>query len=313
MRAFITGAGGFVGNLLWEALEKEGFEVAGCCLSQSGNSNRSLYPIDILDSAALSNVIVEFAPDVIYHLAAISFVPDCEKDFARAFAVNVCGTEEVVRAASLLRTAPRVVFISSGNVYGDLTLTTLPLTEDSPVCPTNTYSLTKVMAEEVIKKYDRTGAIHGVIFRPFNHIGPGQSDRFVVASFARQFAMMSLGKASRRLHVGNLTSYRDFTDVRDIVLAYVQGAFRGAGVYLLASGEVHSIQKIVYLLEQISGISPEIITEPDRQRDGTAEEIRPDVYPLRVEKELGWKPQVPLKQSIRDVFDYWISVEKEVA
>jgi GDP-4-dehydro-6-deoxy-D-mannose reductase len=313
MKAFITGASGFVGQFLWQALDKTGWQVFGCCLGKPPLLKQSdrFFTLDICDTSQVYSIFRDVQPTAVFHLAAMSFVPDCEKDFQKALAVNVGGTKVVAEAIAGLSNNPALVFVSSGNVYGDITEDVLPLTEDSPVSPTNMYSLTKVMAEEVIRTYSRTGRFRAVIFRPFNHIGPGQSEHFVVSNFARQFARMKLGKRSRRLDVGNLDAKRDFTDVRDIVAAYIQGACSGSGTYLLGSGRPHSILEIVRKFEVLTGIDVELVEDSVRVRSGKSEEVIPLVSCEKVRQELEWSPQISLDQSLMDVYQYWLTQEQK--
>ena len=309
MRAMVTGAGGFVGPYLIEHLLANGDEVYAVTLEKTarGLPYKSEY-FDIVDPEACRKAISSYKPEVIYHLAGISFVPEAEEDFKKALLVNVLGTGNIYRISHLLEIQTKIVFVSSAEVYGKINSSDLPIKETTPLAPANNYSLSKAMAELVAKRYSSLGNLSHVILRPFNHIGPGQDSRFVASSFARQLAQIKQGKIPPLLNVGNLEARRDFTDVRDIVRAYRLAALKGSGLYNLASGKSISIRSILDLLITVSGLKVEVRIDQSRMRASEVPELYADIS--KAEKELGWKPQYEVRNTLEDLYKYWLDVEK---
>jgi GDP-4-dehydro-6-deoxy-D-mannose reductase len=310
MKALITGACGFVGKHLAEHLLSKGDEVVGTVYQGQRQYPFPTFAFDITEFHSVRSVLNEVKPDIVYHLAAISFVPEAEKNFSRTLMVNVAGVENLCRAIVDLELSSRLLFVSSAEVYGKISPQDLPISERCSPCPMNNYSLSKLMAEEVVNRYQRSYGLQSVIMRPFNHIGPGQNDRFVSSSFARQLAQIGAGKMEAKLSVGNLTAMRDFTDVRDVVKAYRMAALTGSGVYNIASTYPLAIQTILETLIEISQLQVRVETDPARMR---ASEV-PEIYGSyeRAQNELGWHPEIPLTTTLRDIFEEWVRIEQNV-
>ncbi len=213
-------------------------------------------------------------------------------------------TNNIVRACHLHQFKTKVVYISSAEVYGRIRPQDLPLTEVTPPKPGNNYSLSKLMAEQLMYRYEQGGYVVPVIMRPFNHVGPGQNQRFVASTFASQLAAIAVGKAPPVLSVGNLSARRDFSDVRDIVRAYRLGAERGSGIYNLGAGRSYAVQEVLDILIEISGLNVRIEQDPARMR---AAEV-PEVFGsyARAEHELGWRPTISLRDSLAQVYEHWL-------
>jgi len=310
MRALIVGGRGFVGGFLIEHLLASSDEVYIAALEEpetipTFNGGRvSSVTLDITDSKRCGQVIQEIAPQAVYHLAGISFVPEAETDFERTLKVNVAGTANLARACHLMDKNIAFFFTSSAEVYGAVTPDQCPLREDSVVRPTNNYSLSKRMAELVVERYQRLGQIRAVIARPFNHIGPGQDHRFVASNFALQLARIAKGQAPPTLFVGNLEARRDFSDVRDIVRAYRALAAGGDGVFNLGSGQARSIQELLDTLIDISGLDVEIKQDGTRMRGPEVRELYGSFQ--KAKTLVGWEPQVPFRQTLEDIYHNWL-------
>ncbi|MDE3138657.1 MAG: GDP-mannose 4,6-dehydratase, partial [Acidobacteriota bacterium] len=226
VRALITGGQGFVGRHLAQHLRSAGDEVTV--------ADRET---DVTVRGALSAALAVARPDVVFHLAAMTSVAESWKRPAEYTRVNVLGTANLLDAAHEVVPDARVVVVSSAEVYGVVREDQLPLRESSPAVPANPYSTSKLEAELVAREAVRSRGQWVVIARPFNHIGPGQSTSFVVPALIRRM----LDATAQGLHfimVGDLSTRRDFSDVRDVVRAYrLLGEWGGAGeVYNVASG-----------------------------------------------------------------------------
>lgn len=305
MRALVTGACGFVGGYLIPHLCAAGDEVLGTVLPEAAGRTYP-YPtvaLDVTDSVAVFETIYNFKPDIIYHLAGMAFVPEAEENFVRALTINVGAVSHIFRACHLLDNKATVVVVSSADMYGRIQPADLPLTEETPIRPASNYGLSKAMAELVPERYTQFGQVRAVIARPFNHIGPGQNERFVASNFARQLALIGAGKTAPVLRVGDLEARRDFSDVRDVVAGYRLAGIKGNGLYTFCSGRAVSIRTLLDTLITVSGVSVTVEIDPARLRQVETPEIYGSY--AKAERELGWRPTISLEQSLRDIYERW--------
>jgi GDP-4-dehydro-6-deoxy-D-mannose reductase len=306
MRALVTGASGFVGAHLIDHLLDRGDEViAAVAPGTKPKQNVPIFEGNITDYTRTIDIVSQANPDVIYHLAGIAFAPAAENDFLSALSVNVGGTFNVMRGAHLLDKNISVVHISSGEVYGRVSHEHIPVREELPPKPANSYSLTKLMSEQVALRYESGSKVRIITARPFNHTGPGQSDVFVCSSFAKQLALIKLGKAEPIMKVGNLSPQRDFSDVRDIVKAYRLAAEKGTGTYNLGSGKPVAVEVVLHTLREIAGIDVRIELDPSRMRPAEVPVLYADIS--KANKELGWVPRYSLRDTLHDTYQYWLS------
>lgn len=294
MRALITGGSGFVGTWLAAHLRERGDEVVTIDIET-----------DIADQPALNPVIMDAAPDAIFHLAAKTHVGESWEDPAEVLRVNVLGTGAVLAAARRLPVSPTVLVVSSAEVYGTVTADQLPITEDVPVAPATPYAASKAAAEQIALQAWRGYAQPIVIVRPFNHVGPGQAPNFAVSALARRI-VEAMRAGSRSLRVGTLSTRRDFTDVRDVVKVYRLLVERGdaGGVYNVCSGTDVAISDVAARLLELSNADLELVVDPDLVRPVDVPVLRGS--PERVERVTGWKPTIPLNDTLRDVLSYWM-------
>jgi GDP-4-dehydro-6-deoxy-D-mannose reductase len=262
------------------------------------------HSLDVTKLAQCSDLFANYRPEVVYHLAGVAFAPNAERDFAVALSVNVLGTYNILRACADLGQPCRVLVISSAEVYQRVEQEDLPLTEEHAVFPLHNYGLSKLLAENVVQRFSSYDLLKTVVVRAFNHIGAGQKPDFVVSNFARQLAEIAKGKTEAVIRVGNLNARRDFSDVRDIVRGYRLVAMNGSGMYNLGSGQAVSIAEMLAMLIEISGLKVDVCEDPERMRRLEV----PVVYGsyCRAEKELGWKPKFSLRESLEEVYQYWL-------
>ena len=289
MKVLISGSSGFVGQHLVDEIKKTTHQFIDLPIE-----------IDICEADSVESFIHEHSPDVIFHLAAISAIPECEKNFKKALEVNVLGTENILNSARKLSSPPKIIFISSANVYGIVSDEELPLNETSLVKPNNNYAITKVMAEELVKKYERDTKTSCVIFRAFNHVGPGQTENFVIPSFIKQVADIKKGTQSPKMRVGNLTAKKDFSDVRDIVKAYVKAIDSGSGVYNLGSGNIYSVEEILAKIISYGGEEVQVEIDPERYRENELPVLSTSTK--KANQDLDWQAKISIDQSIADIF-----------
>jgi GDP-4-dehydro-6-deoxy-D-mannose reductase len=294
VRSLITGGRGFVGTWLAEHLRERGDEVVAID-----------YEVDVTDPVALLEAVTAAAPDAIYHLAALTHVGDSWKDPLQVLQVNVIGTAALLAAARQCGTDPRILVTSSAEVYGAVTDPSLmPLDELTPTAPLTPYAASKLAAEALIGQAFRGHGQEVIVVRPFNHIDPGQTPNFAVPALAKRIV-----EADRRgdssIAVGNLAARRDFTDVRDVVKAYRMLIDSGTPgeVYNVCSGHDVAIEEIATTLLRLAGASLEFKTDPALTRPVEVPVLRGD--PTRLQHATGWKPEIPLDQTLADVLEYW--------
>lgn len=301
MRVLITGGNGFVGTHLTAELRSRGADVV--IAGRPSDDSHIDMPLDLGDTGNVRAVVEAAGASVIFHLAAQAFVPAATTDPLATYDTNVIGTARVIEAMRGLRgEAPaKLVYVSSGEVYGAHAGTIYPLRETAPAHPATPYAASKLAAETIIAASAKTYGISAVVARPFNHIGPGQSENFVVAAFARRLAGIAAGGAPL-LPVGNLTSQRDFLDVRDVARAYADLAERGVPgeIYNVCSGVPVRIQELLRQLVMAARVGVEIREDPALVR---AVEV-PISYGdnAKLVAATGFRPTFTLAHSLRDIY-----------
>jgi GDP-4-dehydro-6-deoxy-D-mannose reductase len=310
MRVLITGGTGFVGTHLIRLLEPARCQIS--VLSSHAPSARQpdveYHQVDIRDRAKVESVVREIKPHQIYHLAGITSVEASWVDPRLTFEVNVLGAHSLFDAAMNLPIAPRILNVSTSQVYDSAAAR---LTEQSPVSPSNPYAASKAMAELLAPLYKNRSTRGIITARPFNHTGSGQLPNFVLSSIAKQFAEIEMGMRPPKLSLGNINVKRDFTDVRDVVRAYnMLLADEGpSGVYNVCSGVAVGLYDIVQMFQSISGIHAAIEMDSEKVRPDEIPEICGD--PRKLEKDTGWRREIPIDKSVEDLLSYWRSQMSE--
>ncbi|GIF25435.1 GDP-4-dehydro-6-deoxy-D-mannose reductase [Actinoplanes tereljensis] len=304
MTALVTGATGFAGAHLMEALRQSG-EAEAYGTSLSGSADGHIRQTDLTDYDAVVALLDELRPETIFHLAAFASPALSFKEPVVAVTSTLAMQINLFQACLALRIKPRIVVVSSGQIYGMSDAARLPLDESTPLDLPSPYAVAKVGQENLVSMYAKLG-VESVIARPFNHIGPGQQPGYLVADLTKQIADLERDGGGV-LRVGNLSSKRDFTDVRDVVRAYIQLAAKGTigEVYNVCTGRSRSGQEILDLL--LTASDAQIRTEPDpaRMRPADVPDLRGDATKIRL--DAGWVPEIPLEQTLSDTLAYWRS------
>ena len=294
MHVFITGIGGFVASRLVRYLAGRGERVSGSYIGKRPDSpGVDLHEVDLVDREGLKRAVCTAAPDAIVNLAGLSHIGESwEWDkMADYFWANVAGTENVLAAAA----GRPVVIASSADVYGTVLPEEQPIPEDRRIAPQTPYALTKAAAERLAAN------ANAVIVRSFNLIGPEQSPKFALPSWAAQLAAIGRGEREPLLEVGDLSTARDFLHVDDGVAAYRLLAEKGSPgtVYNLASGKAVSMRHALDRLLAISGIKAEVKEGIYPPRPYDIPYLAGDASRLRA---LGWKPERTLDDALTDLW-----------
>ena len=312
----ITGIGGFVGkHLARHLLSKNNYTITGTYHSDTGlpqfndiQDKITLVKIDLQDSAAVNDLILKHKPDVIFHLAAQTSPAESFKNPAYTLTNNIICELNILEFLKNNKLTTRLIIISTSETYGLIKPEDLPVDELTQLRPANPYAVSKIAQDYLALQYFLSYKVDVVRLRPFNHIGPGQSDKFVVSSFAKQIAQIEKGQKDPVMKVGNLEAKRDFTDVRDVVGAYEFAVGKAASgeAYNIGQGRSHAIREILDIL--LTNATKKIAVEQDPTL------IRPVDLPdvvcdaTKFSIMTGWKPEIPVERTVKDILDYWRSL-----
>jgi GDP-4-dehydro-6-deoxy-D-mannose reductase len=308
MTVLVTGASGFVGRRLVEALRRRlgaDERLVGWDHSADASDDIERHAVDLTDAAAVDAAVRLAPPTQIFHLAAISSVGQSQGAARATHEVNVTGTLNLAEALRAHAPGARLVFASSGEVYGSAFSYRAALDETSPARPLNPYARSKLAAEFLLQ--DRLSDVCPVIaLRLLNHIGPGQDERFVVPGFAAQIARIEKGLVPPRLLVGNLAAERDFLDVDDVIDAYLATLGLGApglSIYNVASGKPRSIASILDRLVALSTAKFEVEPDPARLRPSEIARTLCDASAFRT--LTGWQPKRDIDATLVQILEWW--------
>ena len=308
MKALVTGAAGFAGSHLIEHLvELQGGPVDGTLRPTIETPPAALegklraHTCDITNADDLDRVLGEVHPTHIFHLAGPAHVGQSFAAGAATIQAIAVGSAYLLDAVAGLDPMPRVLLVSSAEVYR---AQSEPQTEDTPLDPRSPYGVGKLAAEAYARVLARARAVPVVIVRPFNHFGPRQSERFVCAAFAKQIAAAELGLGPRQIRTGNLDMERDFSDVLDAVRSYPIALDRGepGTAYNMASGRACAVREVLKKMMALSKVSLEVLVDPSIGRPQDPPRVVGDASRLRA---LGWEPRIPFEQTLSRTLDYW--------
>lgn len=315
-KILITGASGFAGGYLSEHLHaQDKFEIFGTYHQEDGfihspvKEKIQFRKIDLLDAQSVLSLINEIKPDLLFHLAGAASPAKSFADPIGTFAANVNSQINILEAMAKYKLLnSRILIISSAEIYGRVAPTELPIDEDAPLSPSSPYAVSKIAQDYLGLQYYMSYKLQCIRVRPFNHIGPHQSTKFVVADFSKQIAEIEKGVKEPIIFVGNLEAKRDFTDVRDIVKAYymVQELGMPGEVYNIGSGISRSAKEILDILLSLTTRKISIKVDPQKLRPSDT----PDIIcnNKKLTDLTGWQPKIPLKQTLQDTLDYWRNI-----
>ena len=313
MKVLITGITGFAGSHMAEyLLGMGGIEVYGVERWRSKTENIDhikgeikLLECDVRDASSVRKLIEDINPDRIFHLAAQSFVPTSWHAPAETLTTNIIGELNIFEAVRQIGINPFIQIAGSSEEYGLVEEKDLPITEETPLKPLSPYAVSKVGQDLLGYQYYMSYKLNIVRTRAFNQTGPHRGEPFVCSNFAKQIAMVEKGLQEPVIYAGDLSTIRDFTDVRDTVKAYwlALEKCKPGEVYNIAMGKGYSVKEVLDIL--LGFTNKKIQVKQDEKR------MRPSDVPILIGdctkfKELtGWKPEIPFQKTLEDLLDYW--------
>lgn len=314
-KALITGISGFVGSHLAELLLKKGFEVHGIIRWRSKTENIDdfkeeliLHDGDMTDFSSLIKILKQVKPDYIFHLAAQSFVLTSWKSPSQTLYTNVIGTSNLLEAITSLKDDsfdPVVQLAGTSEEYGLVFPNEVPIKETNPLRPLSPYGVSKVATDMLALQHFRSYGIKTITTRSFNSTGPKRGEVFVCSTFAKQIAEIEKGKREPVIYHGNLDAKRDFTDVRDIVRAYLLTVekCKPGEAYNICSGKSLSMKEMLLMLLSLTDVSVKLKKDPNRMRPSDVSILHGDYSKFR--EATGWQPTIDIKQTLKDLLNYW--------
>jgi len=265
----------------------------------------NLIDCDLLDGFSTRKLIGSVKPDRIFHLAAQSHVPTSWNSPAATLEDNILGQLNIFEAVRDFGLDPLIQIAGSSEEYGMVYPDEVPMKESNPLRPLSPYAVSKLAQEMLAYQYHQSYGIKSIVSRGFNHSGPRRGENFVDSSFARQIARIEKGLQEPVIYVGDLTSKRDFTDVRDMVRAYwllLEECTPGE-VYNIGSGTTRSMQEVLDMLLGLSRVKVDVRVDPTRLRPSDVMILWADAS--KFTEATGWKAEISYEQTLRDLLDYW--------
>lgn len=310
MNVLVTGVNGFVGPYLVSEIKKyfgnENIRIYGTYYEDKhldGLSDIALYNLNILDKRNVYEVIKNIKPDYVFHLAAQSSVAMSWREPQLTFDINVNGTINLLSAVKAINERCKILIVGSSDEYGNIQY--LPIDEEHSLNPQSPYAVSKVSQEMIARIYTKAYDMNIIMTRSFNHIGPSQEPTFVISDWAKQVADIERGLKEPVINVGNIQVRRDFTDVRDIVNAYVKLIDKGeiGEVYNVGSGNMYKLEDILKSILTYTSKDIEIRVNNDKIRPIENEEIQCDNSKIR--EHIDWNISYKIEDILLDVIRYW--------
>jgi GDP-4-dehydro-6-deoxy-D-mannose reductase len=311
-RAFVTGIAGFVGSHMAEALLAAGYEVWGLFRTRSKTDNIEgiidrlhLIDADLMDAHSLYAAIVKSRPDAIFHLAAQSFVPTSWVSPSVTLETNIIGTSNLFEAVRQAKLEPVIQIACSSEEYGLVHPDEVPIKETNPLRPQSPYGVSKVAMDYLGYQYFCSYGMKILRTRGFNHTGPRRGDTFVTSNFAKQIATIEKGTIEPVMRVGNLDAVRDWTDVRDMVAAYLVAVDRcdPGEAYNICSGRGVKVRDMLDILLSHAKVKVKVEQDPARLRPSEVPVLIGDNTKFR--DKTGWETTIPFEKTMADLLDYW--------
>lgn len=314
MKALVTGISGFVGSHMAEFLLHQGVEVVGTIRNRSRMDHIShlrkdirLAECELRDPFSVETLIGQEKPELIFHLAAQSFVPTSWNSPIDTIHNNVAGQVNLFEAVRRFELPAKIQIACSSEEYGQVEPEETPIRETNPLRPLSPYAISKVAQDYLGYQYFRSYGLHVVRTITFNHTGPRRGENFVTSNFAKQIVDIEQGRKAPVIHVGNLEAKRDFTDVRDVVRGYWLALEKGqpGENYNIASGTCYTIAEMLNTLLSFSNVDIEVQTDPSRLRPSDVQILLGDYR--KFNEATGWKPEIPFERTMQDLLQYWRS------
>lgn len=316
MNVLVTGIAGFAGSHLAEWLvQQPDVSVHGVIHRHDRRIHHladrlSLHRGDLRNALWVSELVEQVRPEITLHLAAWSDVGGSWQQPWSVYELNIQCQLNLLEALRRWSPVSRTVVVTSNEAYGLVHEEDLPIDEETPFRPNSPYGVSKVTQDIMALQYWQSYGLPAMRARSFNHIGPGQSDDFAASAFARQIAEIEAGLRPPVVKVGNLEAERDFTDVRDVVRAYWMLAQQGApgAAYNIGSATARPVR---WLLETLLGLSPaQVQVESDPARMRPSDIPRSVCDNRKLVQVTGWRPEIDLRDSLRDMLDRWRAAVK---
>ena len=315
-RVLVTGVTGFAGShLVDHLLTRKDCEIHGIWRWRSRTENIehlkpgdiTLHECDLRDATSTFDVVARVKPDWIFHLAAQSFVPTSWVAPTESLTTNILAQVNIFEAVRRLGLKTRIQLACSSEEYGMVYPDEVPIKETNPLRPLSPYAVSKVGQDMLGYQYWMSWKVDSVRTRGFNHEGPRRGPVFVASDFAKQIADIEKGRKAPVLSVGNLDAKRDFTDVRDMVRAYVLALEKcePGEVYNICRGQCWTIRETLDMLLAMSKAKIEVRQDPARLRPSDVQILLGDNS--KFVKATGWQPVIPFEQTLADMLEYWRS------
>jgi len=305
--ALVTGSEGFVGGHLWKELEGNGYEVYGTTLfAPESGLPKNVFECNILEKESLHHLVEDLKPEVVFHLAAQAKIGLSFTHPETTFEINTIGTLNLLEVIKSIKDYhPRILIVGTAEEYGPVDPSKLPVTETSELNPQNPYAISKVANWFLARQYAKSFGFDIIYVTPFNHTGPGQGPGFLAPDVANQIVQIERGEREPVVFTGDLSSKRDFTDVRDVVRAYrllTETADKGER-FIISSGHSVVVKHVVDTLLGLAKVKIEHKIDPTKNRPS---EIT-DQYGshAKLSQVTGWEPQIPLEKTLSDLLDWY--------